>query len=190
MESPALAPRLILRTSGATGANGHVAERHSTTEGLYDSDAQAMFGFVRRLGLSDEQADDAVQEVFARLLAEQRGGVIVARPRSWAYRSLYRLAMDQHRLRRRLMALAGALRNDNGRILTDDAERIAVWAEVDRLPERQRQVVYLRYRADLPFEQIGEVLGITASAARSHSTQAMASLRMRLAGTIDEQGLR
>ena len=159
----------------------------ATTEGLYNADAQAMFGFVRRLGLNDEQADDAVQEVFARLLAEQRGGVIVARPRSWAYRTLYRLAMDQHRLRRRLVLLAAALRSQPRSNSTDEAERITVWTEVDRLPERQRQVLYLRYRSDLPFEEIGEVLGITSSAARSHCTQAMSALRSRLAASIDEQ---
>ena len=44
----------------------------------------------------------------------------------------------------------------------------------------KRQVVYLRYRSDLSFDQIGEALGITASAARSHATQAMATLRRRL----------
>ena len=40
---------------------------------------------------------------------------------------------------------------------------------VEITPERQRQVLYLRYRADLPFEDIGEVLGISASAARSRA---------------------
>jgi RNA polymerase sigma factor (sigma-70 family) len=48
---------------------------------------------------------------------------------------------------------------------------------VDSLPERQRDVVYLRYRADLKYAAIASVLGITASAARSHATQAIASLR-------------
>ena len=51
-----------------------------------------------------------------------------------------------------------------------------IWAEVDRLPERQRAVLYLRYRADLPFETVRRVLGITSSAARSHATQAVAAM--------------
>ncbi|MCV0377580.1 sigma factor, partial [Microbacterium sp.] len=62
--------------------------------GLADGDVQALFGFVRRLGLSDAQADDAVQEVHARLLVEYRRGIVIANPRAWAYRSIYRLAMD------------------------------------------------------------------------------------------------
>jgi RNA polymerase sigma factor (sigma-70 family) len=154
---------------------------------LADGDAQALFGFVRRLGLSDEQADDAVQEVFTRLLTEHRRGIVIANPRAWAYRSVYRIAMDQHRLRTRVRAVVGALGARLQRRPVDDTDRIAVWAEVDRLPLRQRQVVYLRYRADLEYEEIGQTLGITSSAARSHATQAMAALRARLTPGQEEE---
>ena len=61
------------------------------------------------------------------------------------------------------------------------SDRLAVWGEVDKLPARQRQVLYLRYRSDLSYEEIGHVLGITASAGRSHATQALATLKRNLA---------
>ena len=143
---------------------------------------QHLFGFVRRLGLTDQQAADCVQEVLLRLWTTLERGVIVVDPKGWAFRSIYRLAMDEYRLRRRVTSLVRTLgwrATAAGPGVADD-DRIAVWAEVDRLPARQRQVVYLRYRADLPYTEIGEVLGITASAARSHATQAMAVLRNRL----------
>ena len=66
------------------------------------------------------------------------------------------------------------------------SDRIAVWSEVDRLPDRQRQVIYLRYRADLAYEEIGQALGITAGAARSHAAQAVERLRAALAGGIED----
>jgi RNA polymerase sigma factor (sigma-70 family) len=144
---------------------------------------QALFGFVRRQGLTDEQARDAVQEALLRLWTALRGEASIENPRAWSYRAIYRLAMDQHRLGRRLRLLSGRL--DLGRRTTSDpadsmSDRLAVWSEVDQLPIRQRQVLYLRYRSDLSFEEIGQVLGITASAGRSHATQAMATLRRRL----------
>ena len=142
---------------------------------------QGLLGFVRRQGLSDEQADDAVQEVLLRLWMELRRGIVIDNPKSWAYRAIYRLAMDEHRLRRRLAGLRDLLGSPvREPVVHDISDRIAVWSEVDRLPERQRQVIYLRYRSDLTFEEIGEVLGITSSAARSHATQATATLRGRL----------
>ena len=143
---------------------------------------QALFGFVRRLGLSDDHAQDCVQEVFLRLWTEMQRGTSIQDPKAWAYRAVYRVALDEHRLRRRIAGLVDMIggRMTRASVTIDQSDRIAVWGEVDRLPSRQRQVIYLRYRADLPFEEIGTVLGMTASAARSHATQATQTLRARL----------
>jgi RNA polymerase sigma factor (sigma-70 family) len=165
----------------ASDASGVVAS-------LQEADGQALFGFVRRLGLTDDQADDAVQEVFVRLMAQLEAGVAIVNARAWAYRSVYRIAIDQHRFQRRVASLRLRL-VDRGRGSApgyDMAERIAVWTEVDRLPTRQRLVIYLRYRSDLTFEAIGETIGISASAARSHASQAMARLRIRLGVYLEE----
>ncbi len=141
---------------------------------------QALFGFVRRQGLTDVEAQDAVQDVLVRLWLELRSGRTVESPRAWAYRSVYRIAMDHHRLRTRVAAIVRRLEPGGAGAASDTTDRVAVWAEVDRLPVRQRQVLYLRYRADLPYEEIGSILGITSSAARSHATQAIATLRRQL----------
>ncbi len=151
-------------------------------------EGQAMFGFALRLGLSRNEAQDAVQEVLLRLWAQLGAGTSIESPRNWAYRTLYRVAMDEHRLRRRTLGLMGRV----GRAVSragdhDQADHISVWSEVDRLPDRQRQVVYLRYQSDLSFEEIGTILGITASASRSHSTLALATLRRRLTGSEVER---
>ena len=176
----------LLFVAGSPGRVTDATEMAAVVARLQHGEAQALFGFVRRLGLSDAQADDAVQEVFARLLEEHRRGIAIANPRSWVYRAIYRLAMDQHRLKARVAALIGALGRRPSNTSPDITDRLAVWTEVDRLPLRQRQVVYLRYRSDLEHEEIGQVLGITASASRSHATQAMTTLRTRLAGTIED----
>lgn len=175
----------LLRFSrGPAGARETAAL--GTSIGLADEDAQALFGFVRRLGLSDAQADDAVQETQVRLLTEYRRGIVIANPRAWAFRSIYRLAMDEYRLRRRIALMVGRLAVHRSEPERHVSDRIAVWTEVDRLPERQRQVIYLRYRADLAYEEIGQALGITAGAARSHAAQAIERLRAALAGSIED----
>jgi RNA polymerase sigma factor (sigma-70 family) len=145
---------------------------------LERAEGQALFEFVRRLGLSDGEAGDVVQEAFLRLWRQLGTGRAMDNAKGWLYTTVYRLAMDSHRLQRRFRTLAE--RFDAGGPVPSEEERIAVWAEVDRLPRRQREVVFLRYRSDLPFEQIATVLGISSSAARSHATQAMATLRRRL----------
>ncbi len=161
-------------------ARAETSEADLVIDDLELRHGQALFGFVRRQGLTDTEAQDAVQDVLFRLWLELRAGARIDNPRAWVYRSVYRIAMDHHRLRARIAALTRRLERTDADPPRDAADRLAVWAEVDRLPDRQRQVLYLRYRADLSFEEIGPVLGITSSAARSHATQAVATLRRRL----------
>jgi RNA polymerase sigma-70 factor (ECF subfamily) len=196
--TPALRMQLVDRRESVERAPGRVGPPGSFTVDhewlivqLEASHGQGLFGFVRRLGLGDAEAADAVQDVLLRLWTELERGATIADPRAWAYRAIYRMAMDEHRFRRRVASLRDRLIGrtptepsvDEGRATSD---RIAVWAEVDRLPLRQREVLYLRYRSDLPFEDVGAVLGITSSAARSHATQALAALRRRIGTTWDE----
>src|SRR5262245_7437261 len=144
----------------------------------------AMLGFARHLGLDDALAEDAVQEALLRLYDAINTGTRIDDLRAWTFTVVYRLSMDEHRRRERSNRLDPVVgsRSDTDGDPVSAAERQIVWNEVDQLPERQRSVLYLRYRADLPFETIGRVLGITASAARSHATQAVGTLRLRLAG--------
>ena len=154
---------------------------------LYQRRSQEMFGFARRLGLGDEEASDAVQETMLRLWRELDSGAQIADPDAWAFRTLYRLGIDSHRLTRRLQGLVermgGGLASGRAHLDGDPARRVevdAVWQAVDRLPERQRAVLYLRYRADLPYERIGLALGITPGAARGHASTGLGTLRRRL----------
>jgi RNA polymerase sigma factor (sigma-70 family) len=174
-------------TSGIVASGGmDVPDRTSATMRVTDIEREhgdALFGFARRLGIDDDLAEDVVQETLLRLYDTFIAGTRIDDPRAWAFTVCYRLAMDEHRRHERaarLTPVADPTRSDADNPVTL-LERRAVWSEVDRLPERQRSVLYLRYRADLPFEAIGRVLGITSSAARSHATQAVGTLRVRLA---------
>ena len=135
-----------------------------------------LFGFARHLGLTDEEARDAAQESLLRLWTAIDDGNAIGQPDAWVFRTLYRICMDQHLWRRRMRGLVDRLgppptRHD------DRTTAIAVWDAVERLPKRQRLAIYLRYRADLPFDEIGKVLGIAPVSARSHVSRALAVLR-------------
>ena len=153
----------------------HVARR--VTE-HYERRGRELWGLARRLGASDEQAADIVQEVHLRLWRELSSGTFVEDIDAWAFRVAYRLVMDQHRLGRRVRELVGRLTPghvDSVSHALDD--RLSLWPLVDRLPARERATLYLRYRADLSFEQIGEVMGITTASARTYASRGVERLR-------------
>ena len=155
--------------------------------GVHATEGRALLDFARHLGLADEAAADAVQESLLRLWRELQGGTSLADPTAWTYRTCYRLAMDQHRWRRRLMRLLPRLAPEQPTYAgPEDSDRVLVWTAVDQLPARQRHALYLHYAADLTFEAVAMTLGISPSAARTHASRGIATLRERL-GTWEEE---
>ncbi|HWC26857.1 MAG TPA: sigma-70 family RNA polymerase sigma factor [Solirubrobacteraceae bacterium] len=123
-------------------------------------------------------ADDAFQETFlAALRAYPR-----LRPdsnlRAWVLTIAHRKALDVHRARRR-----------NPVPVAQVAERAAAaapdgpadhWERVRALPARQREVLTLRYAADLTHAEIARALGCSEQAARRAAADGLKTLRKEL----------
>ena len=172
--SPGIAPVAVA---------GDDAELERRVRSLHTRRGDDLYGFALRMGLSDDDAADAVQDVMLRIWRELISGKELMDLDAWAFRVTYRLAMDRHRLHTRIAGSLGRLLSGTVQIAPDPADSTeagAVWRAVDRLPERQRAAVYLRYRADMAFEQIGLAMGITPVAARSHVSTALSKLRRQL----------
>lgn len=153
----------------------------SVVVSIHADEGKALLDFARHLGLADETAADVVQEALLRLWRELQRGRVLVDPTAWTYRTCYRLAMDQHRWRNRLARLLPRLMPAHPTYaLPEDSDRTLVWSAVDQLPPRQRHALYLHYAADLPFEAVATTLGITPSAARTHASRGIATLRERL----------
>lgn len=147
----------------------------------YERRGRVLWGLARRLGASDEQAADVVQDVHLRLWRELQAGTHVEDIDAWTFRVAYRLVMDQHRLGRRVRGLVDRLTDNRPRVSVDIIdEAVSLWPLVDRLPARERATMYLRFRADLAFEQIGEVMGITTASARTYASRGTERLRAML----------
>lgn len=71
-----------------------------------------------------------------------------------------------------------------------EVERSAFISALWTLPPRQREVVVLRYFADLPETQVASATGISETAVKAYTARAMSSLRteLRKAGSATEAG--
>lgn len=69
-----------------------------------------------------------------------------------------------------------ALRTETGRTVS---------AAVTALPQRQREVLVLRYWSELNEAEIAEALGISRGAVKSHTHRAIAALRARLGDRVN-----
>ncbi|OGO53341.1 MAG: hypothetical protein A2V84_07835 [Chloroflexi bacterium RBG_16_70_13] len=169
--------------AGAVGESADLVARRVTEH--YERRGRELWGLARRLGASDEQAADVVQEAHLRLWRELTNGTYIEDGDAWVFRVAYRLVMDQHRLGRRVRELVGRLSPGHRESMTHAVDdRLSLWPLVDRLPARERTTLYLRYRADLSYEQIGEVMGITTASARTYASRGVERLR----STVGELG--
>lgn len=130
--------------------------------------------------LRDEAAaEDVAQETFLRAYraADRLGPGAAIRP--WLYRIATNLALNQLRKRRRedraLQRAAGepAAVDD---LSERRADRSAVFEALDRLPDRLRVPVVLRYYVDLSEADIARTLGIRPGTVKSRLHEARRTL--------------
>jgi len=152
---------------------------------LYDIYAGRVLGYLRARGARD--AEDLTSEVFLRVfdrLARFNGDEMHFR--SWIFTIAHHVLIDDARRRQRRPQTI-ALVSQEDRIVAGDVEQEALvnvgaeWADalVASLPEDQRAVIALRVSADLPLEQVAEILGKRVGAVKSLQHRALASLRRR-----------
>ncbi|WP_046734654.1 RNA polymerase sigma factor [Streptomyces humi] len=151
-----------------------------------DADQERRVRAVLALG-GVPQADlpDGVQQVRLRLLERAAGGREAPRDVSaWAAVVASNLAMDWHRAKRRQERLGerlAALRRPDDAVGDDSSLLSAAVARgLDELPDAQRQILVLRFYADLPVRGIAERLGIPEGTVKSRLHTAVRALRARL----------
>jgi RNA polymerase sigma factor (sigma-70 family) len=159
------------------------AQEPPTFESIYRRHELDVVRYLALLLRDLDEAEDVAADVFERAFRawrDGRGPAGAALP--WLLTIGRRLAFNRLRRRRLLSWLPlPDLTRWSPQPGSRDADRAEFWLWLDALaaalPERQREVVYLRYRRQLSDEEIGEVMGLTASGVRSLAARAVAGLR-------------
>jgi RNA polymerase sigma factor (sigma-70 family) len=127
------------------------------------------------------EAEDVTSEVFERALRyrssydESRG-----RPMPWLL-GIARRCVDDAVSRRPPIAESEAEEQPSGEDLEGDAvRRLAVARALESLDERGRELIALRYGADLRAREIGEVLGMKTNAVEVALHRTLAAVRAQL----------
>jgi RNA polymerase sigma-70 factor, ECF subfamily len=142
-------------------------------ERLYRQRSQAFLRTITAFLGDGEAALDTVQEGFAQALHRRRNYRRDGPLEAWVWRIIFNLAHDRLRSEAKAGELVRMSEPTTGEITSDDDIR----SILRTLPERQRLAVFLRYYADLPYEQIGEALGIRAGTVAASLNAAHTALR-------------
>lgn len=140
--------------------------------------AHAM-GFARRLGCSDADAEDAVQDALARLASARDGSPLSLGIRAWLCREVHVRARSRLRSerRRRLRegAVAAAEVRDGGEVAL--AARDELERALGELEDEDRTALELRHLHDLDYREMAQVLRVSEEACRQRVHRALARLR-------------
>lgn len=143
----------------------------------------------RRIAGSSRDADDAAQEAMISIVRGLPRFDGRAQFSTWAYRIATNAALDELRRRKRRPALHVV--GDEGTIpdavdplaerqVTGVADRLAIDAALDQLPEEFRAAVVLRDVGDLDYAEIAEALGVPVGTVKSRIARGRAQLSTAL----------
>lgn len=121
--------------------------------------------------------EDAVQDAFAKAVRKRRAYRGSGSLEAWVWRIVVKAARDARRKRHLPLDL-----RDRSEQPSPNGGRAAL--SLDLLTERQREVLFLHYFADLDYTTIAEALGISPGTVGATLTTARRVLRQALAPEV------
>lgn len=151
-----------------------------------------LYSYISYIVRNNDMADDLFQETFVKAIMTLRQGRYKENGRfyAWLTRIAHNLLIDQFRNER------------NEALVYDEEDSETVWQEVammadgyreyelineqvltdvrvlmDKLPDNQREVVYMRFYQDLSFKEISEITGVSINTALGRMRYGIMNMR-------------
>ncbi|MHB8691976.1 MAG: RNA polymerase sigma factor [Solirubrobacteraceae bacterium] len=162
------------------------AGRSRSFADVYNDNVSRVYAFVfYRLG-DQSAAEDLTQGIFERALrAWPRFDPARASEATWLLAIARNHLIDHYRRER--LRRTEPLEEGGHPAAEDSAERVAAWSELAaalaELGERDREVIGLRFGADLSGQQIAELTGLTLANVQQIISRSLRKLRSILEGT-------
>ncbi|HCI05487.1 TPA: hypothetical protein DEX28_01955 [Patescibacteria group bacterium] len=132
-----------------------------------------------------EEANDLTSEVFLKTWDYLNSGKKIKKIKSFLYRTADNLIVDWYRSKKRVSSLEQDVSEDENSLVQDPLleDKIIVSEEVeslmkkiDRLQEKERKILLLRFVDELEIEEISEILGKSKGAITVAIHRALKSL--------------
>lgn len=160
---------------------------------LVDRHYDACLRYATRMLGNRADAEDAVQETFARAYRSLRGYRESGRFRGWLFRILMNRCRTTARARSRWKLVTfGPERTNENRLEVRQPEpqvRLQlVQSAVSSLPEALREAFLLKHVEEWTYEEMAELTGASVSALKMRVLRAREALRAQLEEAADESG--
>ncbi len=150
---------------------------------LFDEYWASLCRFAAIATRDDDDAREIVAKVFAVLWERREAWNVATTVQAYLYGAVRNEIWHRHRDTKRRAELLEQHLDDEGLAEVDIASitalewRLTLQQLVAGLPERYQMAIHLRYRRDLEYAEIGEILDITPETAKKLVNRAVSSLR-------------
>ncbi|HBG57967.1 RNA polymerase sigma factor [Proteiniphilum sp. UBA1028] len=159
---------------------------------IYKNHLDALYAYALHMGFDEQTAMDAIHDVFYKLCIRHTDFDDKSNLRFYLFRALRNRLIDIHRSYREIPGLEAdkyeteefpsfqlKITIEDEIILQEDKEEIRKKIEqvLDRLTNRQREIIYLRYIHEYRYEEIAEIMQISVESSRNLLSRTITRLR-------------
>lgn len=178
----AMASRTIIEP-GQSATHGKPDAIETWLKALHDQYGQSLFRYALGLTCSVEDAEDAMQEVFARVSRNWRRFLEVRNVKAYLFTATRNAAYGMLRGRRRCEALHEAICADLAAVCAPEVKQtsatiIAIRDALAELSVEQREVVVLRVLNQMTFREIAETVGSSLNTVAGRYRYGIGKLRL------------
>ena len=167
-----------MRDSDVLDNNPHISR--SALEAIHSQ----VFGWaLSRCNYEQTVAEDLVQQAYVELLTGKARFDGASSLKTFVFAVVQNLARNRSRRAASRLRVANEMRAEAADAATQPVEpgdTSAIWQAVQRLPDRQRDIIELVFCRDLTVEEASRVMGVTTGTGRVHYDRAKKALRNRL----------
>ena len=128
-----------------------------------------------------DEAQDCVQEAFARAWSHRRKLDGSAHPEAWVRTTAYRLAVSRWRRAVRSRRSPDRALQRIGDQQPPDGARVELMRALDQLPPNQRRALVLHHLCDMPVTEVAELVGAPVGTVKARLSRGRATLKSLLA---------
>jgi RNA polymerase sigma-70 factor, ECF subfamily len=154
-------------------------------DAFYAASAQRITSQVYAMIGNRDEAQECVQEAFARAWSHRRKLHDVQHPEAWVRTTAYRLAVSRWRRTVRSRRQPDRALQGTGVAAGPSETYVAVVDALRRIPTVQRQAIVLHHLADLPVAEVAAELGVPESTVKTRLRRGRAALAPLLAEQAD-----
>lgn len=153
---------------------------------LYARHSTRVWAYCRCVFGNQVPAEDVFQEAFTRLFERGRKGTVVGNVPAYLLKTTRNLCLNAKRDAKQTVVIEDFHLTTNDRPLEKKELLELIVAALDLLPDEQREAFFLREFEDLPYEEIGAILGSTGLSARIRVSRARRRVREILQPYVSE----